>query len=224
LEQARKVFERFGSKEHQAWVWNELGSVYRQRLSEGDEWRAEDCFQKSLALARGYGDLFRIADNLEDLSILYFRLYQRSKEKGDEETKRLYWQKTQDYALEAREAVERHGDHYLLAKVIRGEADVLYEQGQYAEAFAKYLVACAEMAERLRGYKREWGLKARAEIRYEEMLDRLQEQLHAQPPEQIKEWAIKLMQEWQARELEQDFPEFMRMCQDSIDVARMILE
>ena len=209
LEEARRIFERQGDIEHTAEVLNEIGCAYRGRLEEGDAEKAEEYLHRSLELARSYGDSYREADNLEDLTVLYFRL-------GNLE-------KTKEYAKRAREIINARGYHYLRGKVLRVEADVLYEEGQYEAAFRTYLEACAELARMIYAYEPRRKAKAGyVMVRYEEMRDRLQEQLHKRPPEEIKEFGVKLIQWWKDEGLAEEFPEFLNICEDSIEAAQFL--
>ena len=209
LEEAQRIFERQGDIEHIAEVLNEIGCAYRGRFEEGDAEKAEEYLHRSLEMARSYEGSYREADNLEDLTVLYFRL-------GDLE-------KTKEYIKKAKEIIEDKGYDYLRGKVLRMEADVLYEEGQYEAAFRGYLEACAELARMVYVYEPWREAKAGyVVVRYEEMRDRLQEQLHKRSPEEIKEFGAKLIRWWEDEGLAEEFPEFIGICEDSIEAARFL--
>jgi len=215
LEEARRTFERLGDTDNLIVVLNELGCVYRQRQEAGDWEAAERLLEESYELAHSVGNPFRQADNLEDLSILYFQWALHEKEEGNIDEHERLLKKTEEKARETLSLAERYGYAYLKAKVLRTFGDVAYERGEYDGAFEQYVTACETWAEVV-GEKREPVVQMRR--RYEETLDRLQEQLHKLPDEEIMARAEDLLDTVRRRGIEDRIPELILILKASIEV------
>ena len=221
LEEARRTFERLGDTDNLIVVLNELGCVYRQRQEAGDWEAAERLLEASYELAHSVGNSFRQADNLEDLSILYFQWALREKEEGNIDDHERLLRKAEEKAWETLSLAEEHGYTYLKAKVMRTFGDVAYERGEYDEAFEQYVTACEVWAEVV-GEKKEPVVQMRR--RYEETLDRLQEQLHKLPDEEIVAKAEHLLDAVRQRGLEDRIPELKLILEASIEVHQKALQ
>jgi tetratricopeptide (TPR) repeat protein len=178
LLKAVKQFRSKGDIDNLIVALNELGCVYRQRgdADDANDWeKAEELFKESLSHSEAVGNIANQVDNLQDLSILYTRKAIALRKRGNESA-----EKFAGLARETAEKVgklsEQHGYQYLLAKKERTLAELGFQEGDYEDAFSRYFEAC-----RLMALAQESGGDSPilSQRRYEEMVDRLQEQLQS---------------------------------------------
>ena len=178
LQRARQVFADKKDRDHLVEALNELGCTYRQRGREEDDWkRSEALLKESLELSETLGRISAQVDNLEDLGILYSRwahVMRREDLKKADLLEKLVYENTDI----VKKLAEEQGYIYLFAKNERTLGDLEYGKERYKEAFEHYFKACRLMARA----RREGNLPiVQLQRRYEEMVDRLQEQLQALP-------------------------------------------
>ena len=175
LGQARQTFEHLGDKDYLITVLNELGCTYRQ---EGDLEKSLEFLGKSLQYSQELGKSFEQLDNLDDISVTYYQL--AASTPGNKKIQDEYIENARTYAGRVKELIGKaDGERaftFMLAKAERTLGDLAYLEEEYDEAFERYFESSLMMA-------RAWMLSKRASVflqrRYEEALDRLQEQLHA---------------------------------------------
>jgi tetratricopeptide (TPR) repeat protein len=177
LKQAETVFKRKDDVDNLIKVYNELGCTYRDRGENGDWEKAEDYLKDSLDLTNRLNRAFERADNWEDLSILYVFMAEDARGR-DDEAYETYAESARVAVKEVENLSEEQGFMYLLAKKERTLGDLDYEEEDYEQAFEHYFEACHLMAKAKRGG---WLTPVLAERRFEQMVDRLQEQLQALP-------------------------------------------
>lgn len=212
------IFEAKNDKDQLIIVLNELGCTYRQR-GQPDDWeKAQHYLQQSLGLCEELNNTFRQVDNLEDISVLYYRMYRDAHNQHDEEKAQRYAQLAFKTAREAGELAERHGYTYLQAKNERVLGDLAHDDGTYNQAFARYFAACQLMA---RARFERGDSPGRLQRRYEQTVDRLQERLQTLDPIETEQQAQRLLEQYNLltgdeRELLEGLADFL---QASIDVA-----
>ena len=164
-----------GDKDYLITVLNELGCTYRQ---EGDLEKSLEFLGKSLQYSQELGKSFEQLDNLDDISVTYYQL--AASTPGNKKIQDEYIENARTYAGRVKELIGKaDGERaftFMLAKAERTLGDLAYLEEEYDEAFERYFESSLMMA-------RAWMLSKRASVflqrRYEEALDRLQEQLHA---------------------------------------------
>jgi len=177
LLKAVRLFKNKGDIDSLIVAQNELGCVYRQRGDDGDWKQAEELFQESLSYSKTVGNIVKQVDNLQDLSILYARRAIALRKQEDTNAEK-FAELARETAEKVGKLAEQHGYQYLLAKKERTLADLSFQDGDYEDAFSRYFEAC-----RLMALAQESGGASPilSQRRYEEMVDRLQEQLQSLP-------------------------------------------
>jgi tetratricopeptide (TPR) repeat protein len=201
LEKARQVFQKLQDKDHLILTLNELGCSYRQRGEEGDLSKALALLDESRKFSHEFGQTLVEADNWEDISIVYRLLAVEAHTNNDQEAFTQYAQAVRDAAKHVRSLAEQHGHTYLIGKSNRTLGDLAYLEKNYDEAFTHYFGAGLEMV-------RAWLTGKYSPLliqrRYEEMVDRMQEQLQALPDsEDTRNYAQKLLKRLEALSVEE---------------------
>jgi tetratricopeptide (TPR) repeat protein len=190
LRKSERIFRQKNDKDFLLRVINEIGCVYRQRGKGEDFKNAESYLLQSLAMAEEIGRPSDIADNKEDLSILYRRMSLETRRLGHLDKAEDYSQKSRKLSEDVQEIAKQHQLTYLAAKSERTLGDLNYVNGDYEEAFDQYLKSCLKMSQAVREGKR---AKVQLERRFQEVVDRLQEQLQNLPSvEETQKHAQKL--------------------------------
>ncbi len=178
LQAAGVTFEEKRDKDHLVAALNELGCAFRQRGNEGDWEAAEHNLGESLKLSRELGRRESEIENLEDLALLNYERSVRARERGNEESATEFARKAREAAEQVGALAREAGDEYRKAKNERTLGDLEYAEDKYEAAFGHYLEASRLMA---RAPAREKHSSAWNQRRYEEIVDRMQEQLHGLP-------------------------------------------
>lgn len=120
LDKAYMFFKKLEHIAYLAEALNEQGTLYRQQAS----WqKAIDAFSESARLAQKIEDKYREADNYQDIAIVY--------ENKDD------LQNAFKFAEKAENIVRSINNRYLLARVLRTEANILFKEQKREDAFAK---------------------------------------------------------------------------------------
>lgn len=178
LQKAVTLFKSKGDIDNLIDAMNELGCVYRQRGEVGDWQQAEKLFSDSLSHSEEVGNIAKQIDNLQDLSILYARRAIALRKQKDTNAEKFAGL-ARETAEKVGKLAEQHGGYqYLLAKKERTLADLSFEEEKYEDAFGRYFEACRLMAQ---AQESGGASPILGQRRYEEMVDRLQEQLQSLP-------------------------------------------
>ncbi|WP_220207211.1 tetratricopeptide repeat protein [Reticulibacter mediterranei] len=224
FQEAFDIFARLGSKKGQATMYNRFGELSdaRGNLDESLEWyrkayisalggidiesqinslnkqghifmrrqqlhEAEEVLTRAVKLAQQVHDPYQQAESLIDLVKIY-------KQQGEQEKA--------DQALQEAEGIcYQYNYNYLLGVARKGLGDFYIEKGAYQEAFHYYGEACRFMA-------------LYNSIKYNKFLRNLNDTLIQIPSTQIAEITQMLIKYWQAQGLEQNFPEFIVLCEE----------
>ena len=173
LEQARDIMLRLADKDQLLQILNELGCVFRQRGHLDDWGHAANLLNQSLALSKELNNRLRTTDNLEDLSALYCRWATKDPGGSADKLKQAY-----NYAIQAQQLAKDNKYTYLEAKVERTLGDIDYFGQLYDSAFEHYFASCVLTAREVQG---QWRGGIQLQRRYEQMVDRTQEQLQNLP-------------------------------------------
>jgi tetratricopeptide (TPR) repeat protein len=157
---------------------NEIGCAYRQRGGPEDRRLAEEFLNESLKLSRDCGDRKAEADNIEDLSILYYQWGKELKQKNNLVEAERYFQKVRQAAQQVLKIAEADHLPFLKAKVERTWGDVDFEKQDYKKAFHHLFKACEVLANAMKETK---DVPMHYQRRLAENADRLQERLHTLP-------------------------------------------
>lgn len=175
LQEAGVTFEKKRDKDQLVAALNELGCAYRQRGSEGDWEAAERNLGESLKLSRELGRKESEIENLEDLALLNYERSMRARDLGNMEAAQEFTRQARASAQQVGTLARGAGDAYRLAKNERTLGDLEYREGEYEEAFRHYFEASRLMVQVPAKEKHSVAWNQR---RYEEIVDRMQEQLH----------------------------------------------
>jgi tetratricopeptide (TPR) repeat protein len=172
------LFKSKGDSDNLIDAMNELGCVHRQRGEDGDWEKSEELFKESLSLSEKVGNTAKQIDNLQDLSILYARRAITFQKLHEDRNADKFAGLARETAEKVGKLAEQYGYQYLLAKKERTLADLSFQDSNYEDAFGRYFEAC-----RLMALAQESGGDSPilGQRRYEEMVDRLQEQLQSLP-------------------------------------------
>jgi tetratricopeptide (TPR) repeat protein len=172
---------------------NEIGCAYRQRGAPEDRHRAEEFLKRSLALSREIGDRRAEADNIEDLSILYYQWGKALVQTNDVQEADRYFEKVREATWQVSQIAEAENLPFFRAKAERTFGDVDFEKQDYEKAFEHLFKACELLASAERERKE---FPVQYQRRLAENADRLQERLHAlRDPEETCHFATMLLNE-----------------------------
>jgi tetratricopeptide (TPR) repeat protein len=179
LNKAHRVFERIQDKDNLIQALNELGCTYRERNASGDLELALKNLQLSYQNSLTFNRVFQQMDSLEDIATVYYKMVLQD-EKNAEKHIAAARKAAQDVLdLASRTGALALGDKnkvFIMSKATRLLADLDYVEGKYEEAFDRYLESCKTMG--MAVYKGR-SSSVFLQRRYEGMIDRLQEQIHA---------------------------------------------
>jgi tetratricopeptide (TPR) repeat protein len=220
LEEAEDILKRKRDNDYLVEALNELGCVYRQRGEEGDWEKGGQYLEQSYDLAGAIGNIFRMADNLEDLSLLHVRWARDELGRGDKESVERHLALAEEKGQEAMRLAKKHDYNYLKAKVLRTFGDVMYIREKYEQAFDYYLDACLEMANVV---QQEQGPVVQMQRRYEEMVDHLQGQLHGLAShKQVAQYAQRLHEKVVKAELADRLDSLTQVLEQTLSISQQI--
>lgn len=162
---------------------NKIARVY----SNQEKWEAaETSFRESLKLARECGERYYEMDNLVGFCVLYQRQGRFDEIPG--------------YERQVRKLVDQgYKFEYLLGRLEQVLGNVAWEKGEHEAALDDYLESCAHMAQF-------------NPLRYNEVLDILEQRLRELPQERIPVTCNDLIDKWQGHGLADDFPQLIVRC------------
>ena len=195
LRKAEQVFRQKNDKDYLLKVINEISCVYRQRGTGDDYQNAEKYLLESLRMAEELGRPYDLADNKEDLAILYKLLSLECRRQGYQGEAKVYAQKATEQIASVQQIASEHKLTYLAAKSDRTLGDLAYSNGEYDDAFQHYLNSCLKMSQAVQEGKRS---KIQLQRRFQEIVDRLQEQIQNLPAEETQRHAQELTKKIQA--------------------------
>lgn len=195
LKKSIAILKNKGDVDYLIIALNELGCMYRQRGNEKDWDQSEDYLKESLSYSKSMKRTRSEVDNLVDLCILYE--HKANKLRGfDNITSGQYVKLARETADNAGKLAKQNNYLYLLAKKERTIADLEYSEKKFTKAFNGYFEACRLMIQDLTFSKTTSPILAQR--RYEEMVDRLQEQLQALPTfEETRKYAEILLKKYE---------------------------
>jgi tetratricopeptide (TPR) repeat protein len=183
LQNAVEVFREKNDADNLILALNELGCAYRERGGAPHDFRdAEEHLERSFKLSRRFGKAFEQADNLEDLSILYYGWAVHERMGGDLAQAAEYETRAETKALEAQALAEDEGYVYLKGKTSETFGELALNRQDYDTAFDHFLEACRLMGQSRADDRRAPVLLQR---RYDTMVDRLQQRLLELPDTEL---------------------------------------
>lgn len=182
LTRARRVFQDKKDTSNLTQAYNELGCVYRdrarQRGQDTDWTESERYLLTGLELSRTASNTPRIVESLEDLGLLHYNWAEHLHKQLHGPEAREHQTLALTYARQVEAMVRPNEMLYRWGKNEKLLGDLAYLDEQWENAFEHYFEACRLMkrapAEQNRPTK--W-----TERKYDEMVDRLQEQLNGLP-------------------------------------------
>jgi len=191
LQQACDILEQLGDRANLLEALNELGCTYRQWNGAENWQKAENYLVRSLQIAEKVNNVHAQADNLEDLSILYYYQARDAFKAGNVDLQRRYMSESRAKALKAEKLASEHEIVYIKAKNQRTLGDIEFDQGQYITAFGQYFLACVNMMRAQRGSGPGLQSQVLRKRRYEQMTDHLQRRLGELPDPNVREEIIQ---------------------------------
>ncbi len=188
LHEARHILKAVKDNAYLVVALNEIGCAYRQQATTESRQKAEEFLHESLELSRKMNNHRWVADNFEDLHILYYQWGLDLKKQGKSEDEYdEYFNKAEKLGQNAVEIAEANGLNMISAKYYRTTGDIDFERRDYTKAFNSFFKACELMAKSLSEAD---GPATNFYNRLNENANRLQQKLHALPtPEQTKKYA-----------------------------------
>jgi tetratricopeptide (TPR) repeat protein len=156
-------------------------------LREGQYRGAIEFLQQAIKLAKEVHDDYQQVESLIDLG-------EALKRSGQNEQAQQAWQA-------ARQICQKYNYAYLLGLASSSEGDVLYETGNYKEAFDKYGEACYYMTQ----YNN---------LEYSKGLRKVVDALFEVPSQEIGPIVDKLVAYWSTQGLDKDYADFVSSCQE----------
>jgi tetratricopeptide (TPR) repeat protein len=187
---ARKVLEAKGDMAYLSVTLNEIGCAYRQQATAKARQLAEKYLLESLELSRKIDNHQSIADNLEDLHILYCQWGRDLKKQGNLQEAEEYFRKSEECGREAKVIAELQRLTNILAKVERTAGDIDFERQDYEKAFWHFFTACELMA---KAANEKGGYALQFQRRLTENASRLQQRLQALPQQEGTQYAKKIL-------------------------------
>lgn len=221
LQEAEEVLREKNDKTYLIHALREIGYVYRQRGTERDLQKAKEYVEMSLELSNEIEDKRAKAENLEDLSMVYYD-WAKIVRPRDRRSAEKYLSETQKNAREAADIAKDEAMPFLLAKVEQTNGEIAFDRRQYKKAFESMFRACELISGQLRQphvspfeYQRQLA----------ELADRLQERLQTLPkPGQTLEFAQTLMEriESEPQEIRQNLSLLQTKLQATIELSNLI--
>ncbi len=220
LEKAQQVFDKLHDTDYLIQTLNELGCTYRQSVEKGDLSKALTSLKKSLALSKEIRQTFFQADNWEDIAIVHRLQAVDAHIQNNKEEYKKYANLVRDAVKHVKELAQQHGYVYLMGKSSRTLGDLAYLEGAYDIAFDHYFEAGWSMVQAWIEGKHSPLLIQR---RYEEMVDRMQEQLQALPnSKDTLHYSNKLLARF--NELSSEEQEKMKITKEFLEAAVQMAE
>ncbi|MDZ7292568.1 MAG: tetratricopeptide repeat protein [candidate division KSB1 bacterium] len=190
LHAAARVLKNKGDTAYLIIALNEIGCAYRQQGNPEARGLAEKYLLESLELSEKIKNYQAIADNLDDLQILFYQWGLSLKKQGKKELGDSYLKQAISYGREAQKIAQNHGLMTILANVERTTGDIDFEQQDYEKAFQHFLNACHLIAQAAHA-------KGRIAIQFQQRLaenaNQLQQRLHALPRQEETKYAKKIL-------------------------------
>jgi tetratricopeptide (TPR) repeat protein len=223
FQEALDIFTRTGYKKGLATIYNRLGKLSMERgewhharqwfekayytslgidaesqinslnkqgwilVLEGQYRKAIELLQQAINLAKEVHDDYQQAESLVDLT-------EALKRSGQNE-------QSQRTRQEAREICLKYNYSYLLGLANMSEGDVLYEAGNYKDAFRNYGEACYYMTQ----YN---------DLEYNKGLRKVVDALFEVPSQEVGPIVNELVAYWSSQGLDKDYPDFASSCQE----------
>jgi tetratricopeptide (TPR) repeat protein len=156
-------------------------------VQEGQYQKATKLLQRAIDLAKEVHDDYQQAESLIDLG-------EALKRSGQSEQAHQAWQSAKQICL-------KYNYAYLLGLASSSEGDVLYETGNYKEAFRKYGEACHYMTQ----YNN---------LEYNKGVRKVVDALFEIPSQEIGPIVDELVAYWSSQGLDKDHPDFVSSCQE----------
>ena len=190
LKMAKRVFDEKNDVTYLIVTLNEIGCVFRQRGGLEDRKEADKYLRQSLEYSQKIGDRKSEAENLEDLSELYYEWAKAVKRMSRNKASRMFSQ-VEDMAQQVTVIAEKENLPHLLDKVALTTGDVYFERENFERAFENLYKACGIVSQT----KNETALSTgEYQRRLTKIADRLQERLHALPtPIETMNYTKKLL-------------------------------
>ncbi|MGH7595626.1 MAG: tetratricopeptide repeat protein [bacterium] len=204
LRRAGKILEDKGDTAWHLVALNEIGCAFRQQATAETRRLAERYLHESLRLSKKIKNYQAIADNLDDLQILFYQWGADFKKQGRQQMAERYLKQAKEYGREARKVAKAHGLTTILANIERANGDICFELQDYDKAFKHLLNACQLIAQA--AHKKERSA-VQLQQRLTENANRVQQRLHALPKqEQTQKYAKKILT-WMDRLPKDDRPQ-----------------
>ncbi len=187
---ARNWFEKAYSTSLGIDTESQINSLNKQGgilLLEGQYQKAIGLLQQAVDLAKKVHDDYQQAESLVGLAEAF-------KRSGHSE-------ESQQARQEARQICLKYNYYYLLGLSSMSEGDVLYEAGNYKEAFRNYGEACYYMTQ----YN---------DLEYNKSLRKVIDALFEVPSEEIGPIVDELVAYWSSQGSDKDYPDFVSSCQE----------
>ena len=205
---------------------NEFGCTYRQwgndEQGKSDRYwdRAEELLKQSLKISQEIKNVLAQADNLEDLSILYYYRACAARQSGDDEARAHYVKKSHDTATEAERLAAEHDILYLTAKNQRTLGDLAFDDAEFATAFEQYFEASVNM---MRMKKKPLTSPVVRQRRYDQILDHLKRKFGELSDPEIKNQIVQQLTNNLARLDKEDRDELFAL-QKYLDDTKKVTE
>ena len=196
LNTAARVLERKGDTAYLIVALNEIGCAYRQQANAEAKAKtetrqdAEKYLRQSLELSEKIKNYQAIADNLDDLQILFYQWGLALKTQGRKEQAENHLEQAKKYGREAEAIAKEHGLKTILANVERTTGEIDFEEHDYDKAFHHFLNSCHLIAE---AATERGKFAMQLQQRLTENANRLQQKLHALPVQEEAEYARKIL-------------------------------
>lgn len=226
LEQACVHLERLGDKAYLLEALNEFGCTYRQwgndEQGKSDQYwdRAEALLKQSLKISQEIKNVLAQADNLEDLSILYYYRACAARQSGDDEARAHYVEKSHDTATEAEKLAAKHDILYLTAKNQRTLGDLAFDDADFATAFDLYFEASVNM---MHMKKKPLTSPIVRQRRYDQILDHLKRKFGELSDSKLKDQIVQQLTDNLAR-LEKEDRDELSALQKYLDDTKKVSE
>jgi tetratricopeptide (TPR) repeat protein len=224
FQEALDIFVRTGHKRGLATIYNRIGKLSMDR---GELYHAQQWFEKAYSTSLGiypesqinslnmqgwilvlegqYQKAIQLLQQAIDLAKAVYDDYQQAESLVDlaEALKRSgHNEQSQQARQKAREICLKYHYYYLLGLSSESEGDVLYESGDYKEAFRNYGEACYYMTQ----YN---------DLQYKKRLRKVVDALFDKvPSEEITPIVDELVAYWSSQGLDKDYPDFVSSCQE----------
>jgi len=190
LKAAARVFENKGDTAYLITALNEIGCAFRLRATPEARMQAKEYLHRSLGLSKKIKNYQAIADNLDDLQILFYQWSLDFKNQGQKKQAETHLSQAIKYGQEARKIAKTHGLITILANLERANGDICFELQDYEKAFKHFLNACHLLAQAVAEKKQS---PIQIQQRLAENANRLQQKLHMLPLQDEAEYARKIL-------------------------------